>query len=408
MRRPRPLPLAPRPFRNESVRSWIGRVAARYDLRPSELIAGLRNGEELPGWRLASIDWRPDVELEHLLAGVTRLHHSLIGALRLPLSDPAAWHRRSLAWCPTCVREDVERLGETHERADWRLGCYVVCQTHRLRLEHLCAVCRFGRCGLGPVAGRQRLVCGLCRSLVDASEPYSPGSKIAALRWSRSGLMPDTDLALFALDLQSDLLRAVRGTTPAGPSWLGVPASWLAPVVRDLAGVFAWPAWFPIATKQNWSDLAASPDILAEMDPPAAARALGVIGSVLRDMADGCHGRLRSAGVHAELAWFVRGLPDDVRQWLLVLAQGWAPALARRVEEAVDVEERRIHETRAMRDKADRDAAWARKAAPRLRAAAIRRIAARAHRRAVARRERTEQRADRQRPPRGQARNCHH
>jgi TniQ len=384
------------------VRSWIGRVAARYDLRPSELVAGLRNGDELPGWRLASIDWRPDVELEHLLARTARLDHSLIGALRVPVPDPAAWHRRSLAWCPACVREDVERHGETHERADWRLGCYVVCQTHRLLLEHLCAVCPFGRCGFGPVAGRQRLVRGLCRSLVDASEPYPPGSKIDAFRRSRPGLTPDTDLAaLSALDLQLDLLRAVRGTTPAGPSWLGMPANWLAPIVRDLAGVFAWPAWFPIATNRNWSGFAASPDILAEMDPPAAAGALGVIGSVLMDMADGCHGRLRAAGAHADLAWFVRGLPDDVRQWLRVLAQGWAPALARRVEEAVDVEERRIHEARVMRDKAARDAAWARKAAPRIRAAAIRRIAARAHRRAVARRERTEQRADRQRPPRG-------
>jgi hypothetical protein len=319
--------------------------------------------------------------------------HSLISALRLALPYPTAWHRRSLAWCPTCVREDVERNGEAHERASWRLGCYVVCQTHRLLLEHLCVVCLFGRCRFAPVAGRQRLVCDLCRSLVDSSEPYPPGSKIVAFRRSRLGLTADTDLALSALDLQSDLLRAVHGTTRAGPSWSGVPTSWLAPIVRDLAGVFAWPAWFPFATKRNWSGFAAPPRVLAEMDPPAATRALGVIGSVLMDMADGSHGRLRSGGsAPADLAGFVRGLPDDVRQWLRVLAQGWAPALARRVEEAVDVEERRIHEARVMDDKARRDAAWAREAAPRLRAAAIRRIAARAHRRATVRRERTEAR----------------
>jgi len=114
MTRPKPLPLAPRPFPDESVRSWIGRVAARYDLEPMELIACLRGGADVA--RLASLDWLVDVELEILLARAARLDRAQIGKLRILMRDmpfPETWHRRLLAWCSACVGEDIGRYGET-------------------------------------------------------------------------------------------------------------------------------------------------------------------------------------------------------------------------------------------------------------------------------------------------------
>ncbi|MBA3897995.1 MAG: TniQ family protein, partial [Sphingomonadaceae bacterium] len=107
---PRSLPLAPRPFPDESIRSWIGRVAARYDLAPAELVTRLRDGPGVHVSRLFPLDWQEDAELDHLLAQAARLDEARIRALRLVVTDrpkPALWHRTLLAWCPACACEDV-------------------------------------------------------------------------------------------------------------------------------------------------------------------------------------------------------------------------------------------------------------------------------------------------------------
>lgn len=171
MTRCRPLPLAPRPMPGEAVLSWVRRLAARYDLEPAALVADLRGGEGVPAWRLSSLDWRADAELEHLLAQAARLDACRIAALRAitqDLPEPAAWHRRSLAWCPVCVFEDIALYRETYERAVWRLGCCAACPLHHLVLARSCLVCGCGRMGYRAVAGRLRLVCEYCRRPVDA------------------------------------------------------------------------------------------------------------------------------------------------------------------------------------------------------------------------------------------------
>jgi TniQ protein len=177
---PRSLPLAPRPFADESIRSWIGRVAARYDLPSVELVARLRDGPGVHVLRLFSLDWRKDAEFDHLLAQAARLDEARIRALRLVMTDrpkkPALWHRTLLAWCPACACEDVVCHGEIYERAIWRLGCCAVCPTHRLVLADACPICTFGRVGFQAVTGRQRLVCTLCKRPVDASPDTGRGA----------------------------------------------------------------------------------------------------------------------------------------------------------------------------------------------------------------------------------------
>lgn len=134
------IPVAPRPFADEAMRSWIGRVAARYDLEPEQLVWCLR-GARAEGAHYSEfheIHWRPDAELEYLLAQATRLDVTRIAELRIPiqgLPDPSGWHRQSRAWCPLCVNEDVRRYGETYERAVWQLGFCAVCSARRQTLR---------------------------------------------------------------------------------------------------------------------------------------------------------------------------------------------------------------------------------------------------------------------------------
>ena len=155
--RSRSIPLAPRPLPGEAVTSWIGRIAARYDLPPAALITGLRDGRGIPASRLASIDRSPDTELEYLLAKAACVEVGRIGALRAAahgMSDWVASFRDTLAWCPVCVREDVARWGESYEHAIWRLSCCAVCVAHGQVLVQICPICARGRGEYHPSGGR--------------------------------------------------------------------------------------------------------------------------------------------------------------------------------------------------------------------------------------------------------------
>jgi hypothetical protein len=68
MRAAGPLPIAPGPMPGEAVLSWVARIAARYDLSLSELMACLRGGVGVYSPRMAALDWKEDLELEGLLA----------------------------------------------------------------------------------------------------------------------------------------------------------------------------------------------------------------------------------------------------------------------------------------------------------------------------------------------------
>ncbi len=118
---------------------------------------------------------------------------------------------------------------------------------------------------------------------------------------------------------------------------------------------------------------------------------LGTIAAVLSATAGEGSTSTRSVtvkgdGSSADPLKFVRMLPAAVRRWLGAASREWPPTtLAGIVGRAVDIEEKRICNANSARDLADQNAAWARDAAPRLRAAAINRIAARARRVAVSR-----------------------
>jgi hypothetical protein len=393
---PRSIPLAPRPFPDESIRSWIGRVAARYDLAPAELVARLRDGSGVHVSRLFSLDWRKDAELDHLLAQAARLDEARIRALRLVVTDrpkPALWHRTLLAWCPACAWEDVVRHGEIYERAIWRLGCCAVCPTHRLVLADACPACTFGRVGFQAVTGRQRLVCTLCKRPVDALPDTGRGGGILH-RCGQSELLECPDWTHLALALQTVLLGVADGAASTDPWRLGIPANHLAVVVRDLAAALLWPAWLGLGSTHARDTIAVARDhAFAALQPQIAYEVLGTIASVFTAVAGGSQLRtltgqiegLAPSGAAVDPTWFIRRLPADEQRWLKARAKRWGPVLAEVVGDAVDIEDAARSRAIATREQARRDSAWLRHATVRYAAEARRRIAARtAKRKAVA------------------------
>jgi hypothetical protein len=386
------LPLAPRPMPGEAVLSWVARIAARYDLSPSELLACLRGGVGVGSTRIAELDWKEDIELEALVARVTRLDRSEIGGMRLvieePTTNPAVWHRSTFAWCPGCVSDDVARHGESFERAAWRLGCYAVCPSHRLFLARSCAVCGCRRCDFRPLAGRQRLVCEFCRDTVDARTPapvstWFPGVQIADERIGWHGAVHSADLTQLALAMQAALLRALGGSTPTLAERCGLSAGRFLVMVTDLAGVVL-PPMRPEGVVSTPSE-----QIFVTMEVRAVFELLGIVAALIESaLTADTHAQPALTyrmpdghGAPIDLVWLTHGRADSELPSLRDRATQWGSVIAHAIHDAIsqEVSERR---RRAVIRKQERlDAVWLRQASKRYRAEAIRRIQARAERR---------------------------
>ena len=400
------LPVAPRPLPGEAVLSWVRRVAARYDLTASELVALLRTGAgSVFVSRVACLNWQADAELEALLASAARLDAARIRGLRAVSVDgqePTAWRRYTLAWCPECLCDDLVRNGEVFERAIWRLGCCVVCPTHRTRLIQTCPACTFGHCRFEPVDGCQRLMCPSCRRAVDVLPRADAVNGAATQQSGLFGLLPGPELTRSILAIQTDAIAALAGEaqSSAGLWPPAVPADQFAMMVRDLAGAFLNP-W----RLGGGRDARLLRD--AEEEAPArgacafsavkahvAFELLGIVAAVLSRVVTGppasvhaaeCHG-LGTRCVPVDLAWFTKRLTADDLDALCVTMRGWTPAAAAALQVAIAQERSARKHAVALCEQARQEAAWTRRAAARCASAAKRRIRARAARKGRRRR----------------------
>lgn len=233
---PARLPVAPRPFVDELLSSWMGRVAARYGSEPLELMVCLA-GQAGSGAVSRQIDdVAPDMELLRLWAKACRI-------------DPERLRRRSLAsrypdrprdWllietvpvCLACFDADVAAGRDAYLRANWRLAEQVVCSAHQTVLLDRCRACR-GRLSLS------------FRMLNDLLRPFC--RKCDAVQTGGGGETEDhlkADFAAGLLDLQRQISRIVRGH----PSRLdrleyAVRTLW-APLDRDGAARPVLALWF--------------------------------------------------------------------------------------------------------------------------------------------------------------------
>ena len=197
------LPVAPRPFMDELLSSWMARVAARYWSETLELMVYLAGqGGRYAGARQVD-DVAPDMELLRLWAKACR-------------TDPERLRRRSLAsrypgrpqgWlltetvpvCLACFDADVAAGRDAYLRGHWRLAEQVVCQSHRTMLLDRCHAC-LGRLKLSlhMLNGLLRPFCRKCHAVL------SGGGGETKDPWK-------ADFAAGVLELQRQISEIVRG-----------------------------------------------------------------------------------------------------------------------------------------------------------------------------------------------------
>jgi hypothetical protein len=137
---PAPLPVAPRPFPDETLCSWADRVGEWYALSGSDLVRVLGRdvGLSIPVPSLEGCELHGETPrwMADLLADATRLPREQIDALRQDAysrwTPPGSlwkvstqyWHRR----CRRCLID----CGVVHDRRAWRSGWTSYCPSHDL------------------------------------------------------------------------------------------------------------------------------------------------------------------------------------------------------------------------------------------------------------------------------------
>lgn len=155
----RPWPVAPRPFDDEAFGSWLGRLAARYQIRVEQL---WRVGELGAFPVLTNAGWLlfPPMD-EQVLIRLALLTH--IGVPRLEvLQTPTAWvsDRDRLLYCFDCLVLNPVDIFSPRWKRDWLDPHTAVCQVPGHRLNML-TPCTLRLCGnltavLREVGKRQR------------------------------------------------------------------------------------------------------------------------------------------------------------------------------------------------------------------------------------------------------------
>lgn len=165
------LPLAPRPFEDELISSWQGRVAVRYAVGIDDIDTWLNLGSSVSGDR----DFHPDLEDLRRWARACRVHSDVVEKLALPRhAAPLGYTLRS-RWrgiCPACLEDDRRNYRDQYLRRAWSRAATVACPVHRLRLRYFCPRC-FVLCSLRFEYrdGLAELICSGCLAAVSRAPP---------------------------------------------------------------------------------------------------------------------------------------------------------------------------------------------------------------------------------------------
>lgn len=173
----RRLPVAPRPYRDELLSSWLGRVACRYGLDAARLSGVLVAGADGKAPPILVDDIAPTRDQIELLAPICGVDPARLRRLSLAWRHPErprAWFSsQGPPWAPTAARSppvcfacfgtDRAEGRDGYLRADWMLAERCVCPAHRRLLRDRCPFCRRR---LQPEfrlrEQRTRLVCSHC------------------------------------------------------------------------------------------------------------------------------------------------------------------------------------------------------------------------------------------------------
>lgn len=165
------LPLAPRPFKDELISSWQGRVAVRYGLVIDDVDAWLHLGGSVSEDR----DFDPDLETLRRWAHACRIPRDVIERLALCRhATPLGYVLRS-QWhgiCPACLEDDRRNDRDQYLRRTWSRAETVACTIHRLRLRYFCPACFAGRGFRFEYRdGLAELICSGCLAAVSRAPP---------------------------------------------------------------------------------------------------------------------------------------------------------------------------------------------------------------------------------------------
>lgn len=229
------LPVAPRPYQDELLSSWMARVTARYGSEPLELTVYLAGQGGCGAGARQADDVVPDMGLLRLWAKACRIdperlrHRSL--ASRYP-DRPRDWLlTETVPVCLACFDADVAAGRDAYLRVDWRLAEQVVCPSHGNMVLDRCPACR------GRLRPSFRLLNGVLRAFC---------RKCDAVLTSRGGEEGSStvDFAIGVLEFQRQISRIIR----RDPSRLvrlehAIRTLW-APLDRDGAARPVLALWF--------------------------------------------------------------------------------------------------------------------------------------------------------------------
>ena len=168
------LPVAPRPFRDELLTSWMVRVATRYGLEVPELTVSLAGqGGGAPDLRKIS-DINPDPGLLRLWARSCSIDPARLERLSLKSrypERPRDWFVEGAGGvvpaCLACFDADLASGQDGYMRAEWRLAERVVCPAHKEMLRDRCPACGCHlRISFRMRDGRLRPFCRKCDGLL--------------------------------------------------------------------------------------------------------------------------------------------------------------------------------------------------------------------------------------------------
>jgi hypothetical protein len=160
-----PLPFAPRPFADEALGSWIGRLAARYRIGVLQLDADYELQLGLTGplaWLVPAAMSSGTLER---LCWLTRFPPHAISALE---ATESAVNVRSVLYCRRCVFLNPLEVESPYWKRDWLLTNVPFCTVHKERLIAL-------------PAGRVR-ACANMLELIRAVSKYEKWRKERGLR----------------------------------------------------------------------------------------------------------------------------------------------------------------------------------------------------------------------------------
>lgn len=199
------LPVAPRPFSDELLSSWMARVAGRYGLEVSELTAWL--AEQGSGKQRRQInDSDPDQNSLRPWMKACRIDLTRLQRLSLKSRYPHSSGNWVLdgaggiaSVCLGCFDADFAAGRDSYMRSHWKLSEHIVCPVHREMLRDRCPECSGHlRVSSQMRNGLMRFFCRKCDGLLTCR-----GGEVANLS--------EVEFAARVLDLQRQAGRIARG-----------------------------------------------------------------------------------------------------------------------------------------------------------------------------------------------------